>query len=195
MYQIIGTSKARPFRVLWMLKELDQPFDHQPFTPRSPESLALTPTGKLPVLLVDGTPIPDSAAICTFLADRHNALTFAAGTVERGQQDALTHLILDEFDAVLWAAARHTFILPEDKRVPDVKPSLRWEFEHSATRLADRMSGDFVMGDQMTVPDILLAHCLDWAEGAKFPIPEGWLTDYHARMRARPAYQSARALP
>lgn len=195
MYQVVGTSTARPFRVLWMLKELDQPFEHLAHKPRAPESLPLTPTGKLPVLLVDGTPIPDSAAICTYLADRHGALTFPAGTTERGQQDALTHLILDELDGVLWAAARHSFVLPPEQRVPDVKASLRWEFEQSATRLNDRLSGDFVMGDRMTVPDILLGHCLDWASGAKFTIPEGWLTEYHSRMQARPAYQSARALP
>jgi glutathione S-transferase len=32
--------------------------------------------------------------------------------------------------------------------------------------------GPFLMGETMTIPDILLAHCGIWAIGAKFPIVE-----------------------
>ena len=40
---------------------------------------------------------------------------------QRAKQDALLHRVNDEIDAVLWTAARHSFILPEAERVPAVK--------------------------------------------------------------------------
>ena len=52
--------------------------------------------------------------------------------------------------------------------MPAVKESLRWEFEGNIRRIAQRFEGPFVMGDEMTVPDIVLTHCLNWAYAAKF---------------------------
>ena len=51
----------------------------------------------------------------------------------------------------------------------------------------------FLMGDMLTVPDIILAHCLTWALSARFPIIEHRLTNYLEIMRARPAYLRAQA--
>jgi glutathione S-transferase len=81
----------------------------------------------VPVLVAEGVPITDSVAIMTFLADRHGKLTFPAGTLDRARQDSLTQFIIDEFDALLWTAAKHSFILPEEHRVPEIKESLKWE--------------------------------------------------------------------
>ncbi|UXU75784.1 MULTISPECIES: glutathione S-transferase family protein [unclassified Paracoccus (in: a-proteobacteria)] len=193
-YQVIGTGRSRAMRVLWMLEELGQPYEHVAVNPHSEGVTSLNPAGKVPVLVVDGTPITDSTAILTYLADRHGALTYPAGTLDRARQDSLTQFILDEFDAALWLAARHSFILPEEMRLAAIKNTLRWEFERSQRTLVHRMAEDgFLMGEQMTVPDIILAHCLTWALTARFPIVEHRLTEYLDRMRARPAYRRAAA--
>ncbi|MCG6112811.1 MAG: glutathione S-transferase family protein [Paracoccus sp.] len=195
MYRVIGTAKSRALRVLWMLEELGQPYEHIPANPRSDGVAQFNPAGKVPVLIDDGTPITDSTAILTYLADRHGDLTHPAGTLDRARQDSLTQFLLDEFDAALWLAARHSFILPEEMRLGAIKNTLRWEFETSQRTLIHRMSdGPFLMGDRMTVPDLILAHCLDWALTARFPVVEHKLTDYLDRIRQRPAYQRAMAL-
>lgn len=194
MYTVIGTTNSRTLRVLWMLEELGAPYDHVPANPQSDGVVEFNPAGKVPVLIVDGTPVTDSTAILTYLADHHGTLTHQAGTLERARQDSLTQLILDEFDAALWMAARHSFILPEELRMSAIKNTLRWEFERSQRTLLHRMGeGDYLMGDQMTVPDIILAHCLTWALVARFPIVDARLSDYLDRMRARPAFQRATA--
>ncbi len=194
MYQVIGTGKSRALRVLWMLEELGQPYEHVAVNPHSEGVTPFNPAGKVPVLVVEGTPITDSTAILTYLADRHGALTHPAGTLERARQDSLTQLILDEFDAALWLAARHSFILPEEMRLAAIKNTLRWEFERSQKTLTHRMAEDgFLMGDMMTVPDIILTHCLTWALNARFPIIEHRLTEYLDLTRARLAYQRALA--
>lgn len=195
MYTVIGTSKSRSLRVLWMLEELGQPYRHIAANPHAEGVVEFNPAGKVPVLIDDGTPITDSTAILTYLADRHGAFTHAAGTLDRARQDSLTQFLLDEFDAALWLAARHSFVLPEKMRLSAIKNTLRWEFERSQKTLVQRIGeGEFVMGERMTVPDFILAHCLTWALAARFPVVEPRLSAYLDRMRRRPAFQRAAAL-
>ena len=194
MYKVLGTANTRAFRVMWMLEELGQPYDHVPAAPQSEGVVAFNPSGKVPVLIDDGTPITDSTAIIQYLADRHGDLTHKAGTIERARQDSLTQFLLDEFDAVLWTAARHTFVLPEALRVSAIKDTLRWEFQRSQQILKQRAgNGPFLMGEMVTVPDIILTHCLGWAQAARFPLMDCWDQNYLVKMRARPAYLRADA--
>ena len=53
-------------------------------------------------------------------------------------------------------------------------------------------NSDYVMGSVFTVPDLIIVHCFGWAIGMhKWTVPEGRLTDYMKRVRARPAFQKA----
>ena len=193
MYRMIGNVASRAFRVLWMLEELGLPYEHVNAGPRSDEVFSYSAQGKIPVLVDGEDVVTDSTAIITYLADKHGGLTAPAGTVARAQQDAMTNRILDEFDACLWSAARNSFVLPEDKRVPEIKETLKWEFARSeANLLRDMPEGGFVMGAQISLPDIVLTHCLGWAIAAKFGIAEPGLSDYLTRMKSRPAYSAAR---
>ncbi|THD76694.1 glutathione S-transferase family protein [Thalassobius vesicularis] len=191
MYQVIGETQSRAFRVTWMLEELGQPYEQIKVKPHSDEAFACNQSGKIPALKVDGETLTDSTAILTYLADKHGALTYPAGTIERAKQDGMTHLVLDELDAVLWTGARHTFVLPEDKRVPEVKESLRWEFLRNSNRLANCLKGPYLMGDKMTIADIIATHCLNWAFAAKFPIEDERLLAYAKAMRGREAFKRA----
>jgi len=191
MYEVIGNTQSRAFRVLWMLEEIGEPYKHLNVKPHSEEARAANPSGKVPALRVDGVTLTDSSAILTYLADRHGKLTFPAGTLERAQQDSLTHMVLDEIDAVLWTAARHSFILPEAQRVPEVKASLNWEFQRNIKRLSECFKGPFLMGDTMTIADIIATHCLNWAYAAKFQIEDPTLLAYAKAMRGREAFKRA----
>ncbi len=190
---LFGTSKTRAFRPLWLLEELGLPFRHVPCAPHAADLEGRSPAGKVPVLDVDGVAVTDSTAILTFLADREGRLTHPAGTVERARQDALTQMVLDEMDAVLWTAARHSFVLPEERRVPQVKESLRWEFRRATDRLMERMAGDCLTGPDLTIPDIVAVHCGGWAKVAKFDDVNPGYLDYVKRMRGRAAFRRASA--
>lgn len=193
MYTVIGATKTRTLRVLWLLEELGLPYTQMPAAPQSDEARAHNPSGKVPALLDGTATITDSTAILTYLADKHAAFTAPAGSIARARQDSLTHFLLDEFDALLWTAARHSFILPEELRLPQIKTSLKWEYTRSLQRLSDRLRGPFLMGDAPTIPDIITTHCLTWGIGIKFGAPEGALAEYLTQMRTRPAYLRAQA--
>lgn len=195
MYKVLGSMATRTVRVLWMLEELGLEYEHLDYPPGSDEMLAVNPSGKVPALWVDGEIITDSVAIIQYLADKHGQLTYKAGTIERAQQDSFTQFIIDELDSVLWTAARNSFILPKDKRVPEIKETLKWEFAQSVKTLEKRMgNGPFLMGATMTVPDIVLTHCGGWARVAGFDVPEGSVRDYFRTIIKRPAYQRVMAL-
>ncbi len=193
MYKVIGHKRTRTLRVLWLLEEIGAAYEQLPATPHSDDVTAHYPVGKLPVLIDGDDAFTDSVAIMTYLADKHGAMTFAAGTPARGHQDGHTHFLLDELDSCLWTASKHLKYLPEEHRVPAVVDSLKWEFDRALGRLQERLGdGPFLCGETMTIADILAAHCLSWAVGAEFPVTAPPLRDYLDRMRARPAF--ARAL-
>ncbi|MBF9029535.1 glutathione S-transferase [Rhodobacterales bacterium HKCCE3408] len=195
MLKVIGGLRTRTFRVLWMLEELGLSYTHEPVQPRTPEVLAADPGGKVPVLVTDDGTLWDSTAILTWLTDRHGRFSHTAGTIERARQDAMTGQILDEIEGPLWMSSRHSFILPEEHRMPAIKDSLRWEFARNLDRLAARLGdAEYLAGDTPTIPDFLLAHCVNWAAAAKFEVGEPRIVALADRMRARPAYERVVAL-
>ena len=121
MYKVIGSAKTRAMRVIWMLNELDVPYEIDPVRPRDAKLTAINPTGKVPVLQDGDDYVIDSTAICQYLADKHGALTFKAGTIARAHQDSFTRFALDDCEQPLWTAAKHTFVLPKELCVEDVK--------------------------------------------------------------------------
>ena len=195
MYDVIGSRASRAFRVLWLLEETGLDYNHLPVAPRSKEALAVNPSGKIPALRDGAEVFTDSSAIMAYLADKHGRMTHPAGTPDRARQDALTHRILDEVDALLWTAARHSFVLPEEQRVAAVKDSLKWEYARNIGGLEGALAGPFLQGETMTIADIVLAHCLIWAGKAGFPAPPARLAAYLDEMMARPAFQRVAALP
>lgn len=194
-YTVYGAVRSRALRVLWTLEELGVSYDHIHVSPGTDEAKALNPSGKVPFLVEDGQTITDSVAIMTYLADKHSGLTAKPGTLDRAHQDAFVQQVNDELDAVLWTAARHSFVLPEAQRHADVKDSLRWEFARNQDAIAARMhpDGPFVAGEQISVADILLSHCVGWAQAAKFEVTHPRLISHNTMMRERPAFKAALA--
>ncbi|WP_415401221.1 glutathione S-transferase family protein [Tateyamaria sp. SN3-11] len=195
MYKVIGTVKSRAMRVMWTLEELGQPYTLVEATPQSDIARQYNALGKIPALIDGDDVLTDSVAIMTYLADKHAGLTAPAGTPARARQDAMTLWLIDELDAALWTNTKHSFALPEKLRVPDIKPTLHKEFARNTDKFAGFLeaSGDFIMGDEITVPDILAVHCFGWAFGAQFPeLPEP-VKAYSKRLRARPAFRAAAA--
>lgn len=194
MYTLIGSTKSRAFRVRWMLEELELEYSHLPAPPHDKLVLQMNPLGRIPVLLDGEDAFTDSTVMLNYLADKHGRMAPKPGGIARARQDALVHQILDEFDALLWTASRHSFILPEAHRVREIKPALKWEFNQNADRMAERLEDHaFLMGDELTVPDIIFTHCLGWAIVAKFGVENETLRGYLDAMKSRDAYKAAAA--
>ena len=189
MYKVYGRIQSRAARVVWLLEELGQDYELILASPHDPRVLALNGSGKIPVLQDGDTVISDSSAIMTYLADKHGAFTYPAGTPERAEQDSIFHALIEEFDAALWLASRHRFVLPEDKRIPQVIEVAKFEFDRSFQRMGQRFKGPFLQGNQMTIADILCIHCMSWAKSADFPMNSDVLKTYGKDVRDCAAYK------
>ncbi|MFL2794003.1 MAG: glutathione S-transferase family protein [Paracoccaceae bacterium] len=187
MYKVLGIAQSRTFRVLWMLEELGECYEHISAKPGSSEIIKFNGSGKVPVLLDGKDVLTDSSAIVSYLGDKHKKLSFQSGSIERAYQDSMVFRIIDEVDMILWLAARHSFILPEERRVNAIKPSLKWEFERNIDRIMSEKESKFLMGDEFMLPDIILAHCGSWARSAKFPLENRRFNDYINLCYDRPA--------
>ena len=191
MYKLVGSVKSRAFRVLWLLEELGVPYEHVNAGPHSEEVLRYNPNGKVPVLVDGDAVISDSTAIMTYLADKHGRLTAKAGTLERAQQDAMLHQILDEIDAVLWAAFRRSLGLSNMKDAEAIREAFKKEYKSNIDKIMMQIKGSYLTGEEITIPDLLLTHCGGWAFVAKFPTDNVDLKEYLKSMRGRPAYKRA----
>ncbi|MCF6326483.1 MAG: glutathione S-transferase family protein [Devosiaceae bacterium] len=192
MLKLIGNPKSRAFRVLWLLEELELPFELLNLPPHAPEVFALNPSGKIPALLDGEDCIIDSAAICHYLADKHQKITFPAGTIERAKQDSFTFFALDDFETPLWTYSKNIFALPKDQRVPQILDQCKAEFAKALKTFETRLGeNEYVMGDTFTIADIFITHCMTWAKSSRFEIPEGPAGNYLKNARSRPAYLRA----
>lgn len=192
MLTLIGHPRSRALRVMWMLEELGEPYELVPAPPGSEAIRRVNPTGKIPALVTEeGETLLDSVAIVTWLADRSGRFTAPAGTLERARQDGITQFVVDEIEGALWTAGKHSFVLPEHLRAPQVKETARWEFARAMETLERRLGDDrpHVTGDAFTIPDVLLGHAAGWAKAAKFELPGGRVGAYLDRLRERPTFR------
>lgn len=196
MITLYGTPRSRALRVAWVLEELgvDWEFsfvDMNKGEHHSETFLALNPCGKVPVLTDDELVLSESAAICLYLAEKFGKLLPPVGSAASGLHHQWISFIITELEQPLWTLGKHKFALPEAQRHPQIMPCAVWEFD-KAVALAENMLPDttFLLGDTLSVADILLAHTLMWGTLFEQQIPPK-LAAYRDRLAARPSRKSA----
>ncbi len=196
MLTVYGCANTRSSRVLWALEEAGAEYEYVAVDLRAgagwkPEYLALNPGGKVPTLVDSEMVLTESAAICTYIGDRFpvSRLTPPASSPERAHYDQWCYFVLSELEQPLWTLAKHTFALPERRRVPAVLDTARWEFAVAAKALATGLGRrEFIVGDHFTAADILVAHTLAWALAFELPLEHDYLKTYAERLLARPTW-------
>jgi glutathione S-transferase len=200
-------APTRSIRARWTLQELGVEFEAVTVNlmageHRRPEFLALNPVGKVPALVDGEMVLTESIAIVLYLADKYpekRLMPDAAG--ERAQALRWLLFTTTELEQPLWRIARHSFIYPEEKRLPGDIALARDEFAVMAGVLDRHMTDrEFVVGDRVSVADFVLAYTLDWAsiggllEG--LPRLEGYMLRMYDRpcapMRIKDAWASVR---
>lgn len=188
LYEFLPTRSAR---VRWTLLELDVPFESVEGrnVMGSAQLLKVHPLGKLPAIEDDGRPLFESAAICTWLADKHadRRLAAEAGTWDRALHDQWVCFALAEVEAHLWSSFRNTFVYPEEKRLPVIIEQNNAEVARSLPVLDAYLADhDYLVGDKFSVTDIIVGFTINWARNDGLTKDFDSLNAYVARLRARP---------
>jgi glutathione S-transferase len=149
----------------------------------------VNPMGKVPAVVIDGEPLFEAAAICTYLADLapEKRLIAPSGTRERALHLQWVSFALTEMEAYLWSNARNTFVLPKEERITALFEQNKAAFRHAAGVLEEVLSKtDYLVGGRFSVTDILVGFTLNWGKGAGLLNDFPNLQKYVERLQQRP---------
>jgi len=188
LYEI---KQSRSNQVRWTLLELGLEFQsiggHGIL--HSNELKRVNPMGKVPAVLINGEPLFEAAAICTYLADLvpEKNLIAPSGTRERALHLQWVSFALTELEAYLWSNARNTFVLPEEKRITALFEQNNKAFVH-ASKVLDNVlkTTDYLVGNRFSVTDILVGFTLGWGNGQGLLEQAPNLQTYLDRLKQRP---------
>ncbi len=196
MYKLYYSPSTASMAVHWMLIELAVPFglelvDFQSKAQKSPEFLRVNPSGHVPVLVIDGVPYAECAALLMLLAERHPAanLSPTAGTAERS-----LYLQTMFYLANTLQPAYRLWFYPEEAAGADnveaAKHQARARIEKVWTRLDAQFEDGrkFLLGDRLSAADFLATILMRWSRNMPRPAttyPN--LAAYIGRMRTMPS--------
>ena len=170
MMKLYGFGPTRSLRALWGLKELGLEFEFIPVNLQAgehkrPEFLTLNPAGKVPVLVDGDLVLTESAAIVLYLAEKYpEKKLMPAKLDQRAQVYRWVMFAMTELEQPLWRMAKHTFLYPENKRLPQDIDLARDDFTAMAAVLERHMKGrQYIVGDHVTAADCVTAYLMDWA--------------------------------
>lgn len=196
-----GAGTGRALRAHWALAELGLDYESRPIQPRTGETktqeyTALTARQKIPLLQDGDFAITESAAIAIHLSDTYGSETTAlipGGAQARARCLEWCFFVISELDAAsLYVIRRHRYL-------PEVYGPAPEACEQAAAYFGQQMRSverelaegcPFLLGDHLTVADILLSTCLSWATSYGVPI-DPRAAAYNARLTERPAYRQA----
>lgn len=184
-----GPSRSKQVR--WALFELGLEFKSVEGLEilHSDELKKVNPMGKVPAVLIDGEPLFEAAAICTYLADLvpEKGLIAPSGTRERALHLQWVSFALSELEAYLWSNARNTFVLPREERETALFEQNNKAFVHAAGVLEEYMEDkDYLVGNSFSVTDILVGFTLNWGNGQGLLKQRPNLQRYLGRLKKRP---------
>ncbi len=198
-----GMGTVRQLRPHWMLAELGLEYEYRAFHPRSgqtttQEFLAMNPRHKVPVLRHGSLVITESAAITQYLIDAFPApagIFAPRDPAGRARVAEWCYFAMTELDAhALYIIRRHADLKHLYGDAPAAVSAAREYFDDQFNAVVPRIerAGEFLVGDGLSVADIVLVTTLDWAISAGLSIP-AVARSYRDRLASRPAYLAAHA--
>jgi len=180
----------------WMLEELGQPYttnwlDFGPAGMKTADYLAVNPMGKVPAIRHNGKVVTEAAAICLFLADAFpQAKLKPSSAAELADYFRFTLFAAGPMEQAVTARAMGW-------QVPEGRDGLAGfgSFDATIDGMEKMLTGrDFVCGKTFTAADVYVGSTIDWGLGFKSIPSRPAFEAYAARVRARPAYASAKAI-
>jgi glutathione S-transferase len=207
-------NHSRSQRVLWLLEELELPYEivkyeRDPATMLAPKSLeAIHPLGKSPVITEGDATIAESGAILEYLVETHGKGRFAppAGTpahrhyryfLHYAEGSLMPYLLLKLITRKLKEAKMPFFVKPIAGKISDklagdfVDPNLRRHVAFLGDHLAKHR---WFAGDELTAADIQMSYPVEAVVARAGELsPPAPLVDFVKRCKERPAFQRALA--
>ncbi len=198
MIKLYHCDGARSFRSLWLLNELELPYElvTMPFDPRKlrvPEYLAISPLGRVPALVDGDVTLFESGAICQYLCetyDREARLWRRPGDPERNEW--LQWLHYAETAAVHGASlVQQNVIIAEADRSPVVLKLESRRLEKAFGVLEDHLQDrEYLLRSGFSAVDTSVDYSVHLGQNFVSLAPFPALAAYYERCSKRPAFPS-----
>lgn len=192
--KLYGIGKTRWNRPYWLMREMDVDFEEVIVDPRIGEHLtdefrALNPNGKLPVLVDGDFVLFESVAICHYLTEKYpDKGMMPSDPLQRALAHQWIMFCATELESALWRVDKHTFVYPEEKRIPADIELAKQDYLSSAKVLDKAMEDrEFILGDRFSVADVILGYVIIWAGWEKLLGKTPNLLRYRDSLMGRPA--------
>ena len=197
---LFGVGTSRTMRAHWMLLELGLDYETRSIESRSGGTLTeefrhLNRRLKIPVLQHGSFVLTESAAIIQYLNE-----TFAdpsefhapGDARDRAALNEWCYFIMTELDSgSLYVVRRHEALAPIYGEAAAAVSAAKTYFLHNLEAMSPRIDrAPYLFGEHLSVADILLTTCLDWAVASGVALPKR-AADYRLRLSRRRAYQAA----
>lgn len=212
MITVHHLNNSRSQRVLWLLEELELPYElvryeRDPATLLAPKELeAIHPLGKSPVITDNGVTVAESGAILEYLVETHGngRLVPKAGTqayrdyryfMHYAEGSLMPYLLLKLIFGRIKTAKLPFFVKPIARKISDkvsgdfVDPNLRRHLDFLGQHLERNA---WFAGDELTAADIQMSFPAEAAvsRGKELGVPAK-LEAFVARIQERPAFKRA----
>jgi glutathione S-transferase len=182
---------VRDLRPRWACAEagLDYSIETTSVREKTPEHFARQPFGQVPILRDGDLSVFESGAILLYLGERAETL-LPKSPAPRAETQQWLIASLNTLEPAVMALALARIFDRDAQAAERALPRLRDRLGQLSTVLEGR---DFIAAGRFTIADIMLTEVLRIAQSldalADYPV----LSDYVARMTARPAFQRAHA--
>ncbi|HEY4774318.1 MAG TPA: glutathione S-transferase family protein [Xanthobacteraceae bacterium] len=123
MLKIYGQTRSRAFRVLWLCKESNIPYEHIPVTIHVPDAqckqdwyVKLNPNARIPTIDDDGFVMWESTAINFYLARKYNSPLWPDTVQGEGRALQWGFFVANDVEQPLTTMFLNRFVLSPDKR-------------------------------------------------------------------------------
>ncbi|MGE0716575.1 MAG: glutathione S-transferase family protein [Alphaproteobacteria bacterium] len=196
--KLYGVAASRAFRTLWAAKELGLDYEHVPIgfdgANRTPDYLAVNPMGKVPTIRDGGFTLWESLAINLYLAKKHGGAMYPATLEDEARTWQWSFFAATELDRPILDWARHTLVLPAEKRNPETAAKALEELAPKLATMEQALAGrPYLLGDRFTIADLNVASVMYrmlWGDLTRTPAVGAWL----ARCYERPAAKETRKM-
>jgi glutathione S-transferase len=199
MITLYHCNAARSFRPVWMLEELELPYELKmlPFPPRmfAKEYLAINPLGTIPFMIDGETRMTESSGICHYLGTRYGPTPLIVGVDEPAYGAFLNWMYFS--DATLTfpqtLVLRYSQLEPEERRSPQVATDYaKWFLGRLRAVEAATANGEMLCAGRFTAADIAIGYALRLAERIGLGKDFGPnVAAYWQRLQERDGYQRA----
>ncbi|MEE4189455.1 MAG: glutathione S-transferase family protein [Roseobacter sp.] len=195
-------AQTRSMRTLWLLHELDVPFQirHYPFdkTLRRPEFLSLSPAGRVPALEIEGERMFETGAITEYLCERYSPdrLGRSPGSPDRMSWLVWVHFAETLSQHVAALTQQHIALYDDGMRSPIVMKLEAARVAKCYDAIEARLSTpieqrDYLLTSGFSAADISVGQAVYMARHFVNLDAHPALAAWHARITDRPGFVAA----